>query len=96
LLGAVIRPIFNATDLAAARDRLSEAVAHLEHRLPKVSGLLEQTEDEVLPFYAFPAEHRTKIRSTNPHRSSERCCACRSRSSANACSPACTRAGSPT
>jgi putative transposase len=35
LLGAVIRPIFNATDLAAARDRLSEAVAHLEHRLAK-------------------------------------------------------------
>jgi putative transposase len=66
LLGAVIRPIFNATDRGEARDRLSEAVAHLEQRLPKVATLLEQAEDEVLAFYAFPPDHRTKIRSTNP------------------------------
>jgi putative transposase len=66
LLGAVIRPIFNATDHQEARDRLSEAVAHLDGRLPKVATLLEQAEDEVLAFYAFPAAHRTKIRSTNP------------------------------
>jgi putative transposase len=66
LLGAVIRPIFNAADRAEARDRLSEAVAHLERRLPKVAGLLEDAEDEVLAFYAFPRDHRTKIRSTNP------------------------------
>ena len=28
--------------------------------------MLEQAEDDILAFYAFPAEHRTKIRSTNP------------------------------
>ena len=33
LLGALIRPIFNADSLAQARDRLSEAVAHLDGRL---------------------------------------------------------------
>jgi putative transposase len=66
LLGAVIRPIFNATDHAQARDRLSEAVAHLERRLPKVATLLEQAEEEILAFYAFPVDHRKKIRSTNP------------------------------
>src|ERR671934_2627144 len=35
LLGALIRPIFAADSLAQGRDRLSEAVAHLEGRLSK-------------------------------------------------------------
>jgi transposase-like protein len=66
LLGALIRPIFNAESLAQARDRLSEAVAALEGKLPKVAALLESAEDDVLAFSAFPADHRHKIRSTNP------------------------------
>src|SRR3954449_325148 len=37
LLAALIRPIFNAENLAAARDKLSEAVATLEAKLPKVA-----------------------------------------------------------
>jgi putative transposase len=51
LLGALIRPIFNADDLAAARDRLSEAVAALEGELPKVAGMLEGAEEDILAFY---------------------------------------------
>jgi transposase-like protein len=35
LLAAVIRPIFNAENAEQARDRLSEAVAHLERRMPR-------------------------------------------------------------
>jgi putative transposase len=66
LLAALIRPIFNAADLAAARDRLSEAVARLEPKLPKVATLLESAEDDILAFYAFPTDHWRKIRSTNP------------------------------
>jgi transposase-like protein len=41
LLAALIRPIFNADSLAQARDRLSEAVAHLDGRLAKVAAMLE-------------------------------------------------------
>ena len=66
LLAALIRPIFNAENLAAARDKLSEAVATLEGTLPKVAGVLEAAEDDILAFYAFPADHWRKIRSTNP------------------------------
>jgi putative transposase len=66
LLGALIRPIFNQDEREQARDRLSEAVAHLEGKLPKVASLLEEAEEDVLAFYAFPADHRRKIRSTNP------------------------------
>jgi putative transposase len=65
LLAALIRPIFNAQDLAAARDKLSEAVATLESKLPKVAGVLEAAEDDILA-YGFPADHWRKIRSTNP------------------------------
>jgi putative transposase len=66
LLAALIRPIFNAASLAEARDRLSEAVAHLEGSLSKVATLLEDAEPDILAFYSFPADHWRKLRSTNP------------------------------
>jgi transposase-like protein len=66
MLAALIRPIFNQDEREQARDRLSEAVARLEPTLPKVATLLEDAEEDVLAFYGFPADHRTKIRSTNP------------------------------
>ena len=33
---------------------------------PKVCDLLEDAEEDLLAFYAFPSEHWTKLRSTNP------------------------------
>ena len=66
LLGALIRPVFAAESGAEARARLSEAVAQLERPLPKVAALLEEAEEDVLAFYAFPGEHWRKLRSTNP------------------------------
>jgi putative transposase len=66
LLGALIRPIFQADSAGQARDRLSEAVAHLDGKLPKVAALLEEAEDDILAFYAFPPAHWSKLRSTNP------------------------------
>jgi putative transposase len=66
LLAALIRPIFNADSLAQARDRLSEAVAHLDGRLGKVAAMLEDAEADILAFYAFPPDHWRKLRSTNP------------------------------
>jgi transposase-like protein len=66
LLAALIRPIFRADSGEQARDRLSEAVAHLEGKLPKVAALLEQAEEDILAFYSFPPDHWSKLRSTNP------------------------------
>jgi putative transposase len=65
-LGAIIRSLFIAPDGEQARQRLRDAVEQLERRLPKIAALLEQAETDVLAFYAFPAEHWPKIRSTNP------------------------------
>ena len=66
LLAALIRPIFRADSAEQARDRLSEAVATLDGKLPKVAALLEEAEDDILAFYSFPAGHWSKLRSTNP------------------------------
>ncbi len=65
-LGAVIRSLFTVPDGIEARRRLADAVTQLDARLPKVARFLEQAEDDVLAFYAFPAEHWPKLRSTNP------------------------------
>jgi len=65
-LGALIRQLFTAPDGAEARRRLGEAVTQLHARLPKIAALLEDAEDDILAFYAFPAEHWPKLRSTNP------------------------------
>jgi transposase-like protein len=65
-LGAVIRSVFTAENGDEARRRLGDAVAQLQGRLPKIAALLEEAEDDVLAFYAFPAEHWPKLRSTNP------------------------------
>jgi Transposase, Mutator family len=65
LLAALIRPLFNADSPEQARDRLSEAVAALDGKLPKVATMLEQAEDDILAFYAFPTDHWRKLRSTD-------------------------------
>jgi transposase-like protein len=51
---------------------------------PKVCELLEEAEEDLIAFYAFPAEHRPKLRSTNPlERSTPRDRPSRRRSSAS-------------
>jgi transposase-like protein len=65
-LGAVIRSLFTAADSDEASRRLADAVTQLQARLPKIAALLEEAEDDVLAFYAFPVEHWPKLRSTNP------------------------------
>ncbi len=65
-LGALIRSLFSAGSLEEARARLRDAVGQLERSLPKIAAMLEAAEDDVLAFYAFPAQHWSKLRSTNP------------------------------
>jgi putative transposase len=66
LVSGAIRGIFTATTQAEARQRLGQVVDQLRPHAPKVVRLLEDAEPELLAFYAFPAEHRPKLRSTNP------------------------------
>jgi putative transposase len=66
MVAAAIRPIFNAADEDEARRLLGETIERLERPLPRVAQLLVDAEDDLLAFYAFPASHRSKLRSTNP------------------------------
>ena len=47
-------------------ERLAQVVNQLHPHVPKVGRLPEDAEADVLAFYAFPAEHWSKLHSTNP------------------------------
>ena len=66
MVAALLRPIFNADDGEAARQLLGDALDRLQKPLPRVAALLEEAEEDLLAFYAFPADHWPKLRSTNP------------------------------
>ena len=66
MVAALLRAIFNADSGAAARELVGDALERLRKPLPKVAALLEEAEDDLLAFYSFPADHWTKLRSTNP------------------------------
>jgi transposase-like protein len=66
LVAAALREVFNAEDRAQARERVGQVIGRLEPIAPKVSRLLEEAEEDLIAFYAFPPEHWTKLRSTNP------------------------------
>ena len=66
MIATAIRQIFAAESTAEARERLAGVAGALEHSAPKVARLLLEAEEELLAFLAFPPEHRSKLRSTNP------------------------------
>jgi putative transposase len=66
MIATAIRQVFRADSGEEAKHRLAEVVERLQGPAPKVAGLLEQAEDELLGFYRFPREHWPKLRSTNP------------------------------
>jgi transposase-like protein len=66
MLGALLRPLFNAPDRDSARTLLGDALERLRAPLPKVATLLEEAEEDLLAFYSFPPDHWRKLRSTNP------------------------------
>jgi putative transposase len=66
LVSGAIRQIFTAASAAEARVRLGQVADQLRPHAPKVARLLEDAEADLLAFYAFPSEHWSKLRSTNP------------------------------
>jgi len=66
MLAALIRPIFTADTGEQARELVGAALKRLEQPLPKIHELLAESEEDLLAFYAFPTDHRPKLRSTNP------------------------------
>jgi putative transposase len=66
LVSGAIRGIFTAASATEARQRLGQVADQLRPHAAKVARLLEDAEADLLAFYGFPAEHWSKLRSTNP------------------------------
>lgn len=66
LVAAALREVFNAESHQDARERVSHVLERLATVAPKVCGLLEEAEEDLIAFYQLPREHWTKLRSTNP------------------------------
>ena len=63
---AAVRLIFGQPDKTRAREELRALADRLQERLPRVSALLLEAEEEILAHMDFPAEHWKQISSTNP------------------------------
>jgi len=66
MVAAVIRTAFVQEDQAQARAQWRETADKLRGRFPKLSALMDGTEDDVLAFMGFPKEHWPQLASTNP------------------------------
>src|SRR5205823_633143 len=66
LAAPAIRQFVHAESGHEARERLGDVLERLAPIAPKVVRLLEDAAEDLLGFYAFPPEHWTKLRSTNP------------------------------
>jgi transposase-like protein len=66
MVAAALRQAFLQADQEAARQAWRQLADQLRPRWPKLSGLMDESEHEVLAYMAFPAQHRTKLHSTNP------------------------------
>ena len=66
MIAAALRRVFQAGSREEARRLCREVIGRLEGVAPKVAALLEEAEEDLTAFYAMPAEHWPKLRSTNP------------------------------
>jgi transposase-like protein len=66
MVAAAVRTIFAQRDQKAAKEQVAEVVQAMEKRWPKAAAVVANGEDDVLTYLTFPAEHWTRIYSTNP------------------------------
>src|SRR5437660_11092262 len=66
MVAAAIRQAFLQADAEAAHQTWRHVADQLRPRWPKLAALMDDSEHDVLTYMAFPAQHRTKLHSTNP------------------------------
>jgi len=66
MASAALRQAFLQPDQASARQTWRHVADQLRPRWPKLGKLMDDSEDDVLAYMAFPPQHRTKLHSTNP------------------------------
>ena len=66
IVAAAIRQAFLQSDAEVAHQTWRHVADQLRGRWPKLATLMDDSEHDVLAFITFPAQHRTKLHSTNP------------------------------
>jgi putative transposase len=66
VVAAAIRQAFVQPDHASATQTWRQVADQLRARWPKLGALMDEAETDVLAYMNFPAQHRTKLHSTNP------------------------------
>ena len=66
MAAAALRQAFIQPDRASASQTLRHVADQLRGKWPKLGGFIDDSEADVLTHMDFPAQHRTKIHSTNP------------------------------
>ena len=66
MVGATIRTVFAEPDSESAHQQWRKVSDGFRARFPKLSELMDEAEEDVLSYSAFPQEHWQKIWSNNP------------------------------
>lgn len=66
VVAAFIGTAFAQNDAAAASQQWRRIADQLRPKVPKLAELMDEAESDVLAYMTFPAQHRTKLHSTNP------------------------------
>ena len=66
MVGATIRTVFAQPDSESARQQWRRISEGFRSRFPRLAELMEEAEEDVLSYAAFPVEHWQKIWSNNP------------------------------
>jgi transposase-like protein len=66
MVGATIRTVFAQPDSPSAHQQWRKVADGFRGRFPKLAELMDEAEEDVLSYAAFPQEHWQKIWSNNP------------------------------
>ena len=66
MVAATIRTVFAQPDATGAREQWLRVADNLRSRFPRLAHLMDEAEDDVLAYLAFPSEHWRQIWSNNP------------------------------
>ena len=73
---AALAELRDAEDREHAEKALDQFVKDYEAKWPKATEKLDKDREELLAFYAFPAEHWIHLKTTNPIDSTFATCGC--------------------
>ena len=64
-MGTLVRQVFVQPDQASARRAWRQVADGIRKQFPQAAALMDEAEEDVLAYFAYPAPHRVKLHSTN-------------------------------